>query len=520
MEDRFQDVINFKFDYTWSFSTDDFIYARQIQALFSKQDFIDLGVDKEAVAFSKFVESEELCRISNERFEDSSSFNKDVSAVLYYASRKIDKILGPVPLLSELHFSFGPGATTSTNSIIANPRVKLNSSLECSTSLVSHVRELLEELPMLCDSHSITTNEFVWNIDVTIAPGKLSFVPKDCTKHRSIVVEPILNGLLQKGIGDYMKHRLKLHGLDLSDQTRNQKLARKGSIDGSLATIDLSMASDCISRGLVWSLLPSPWADLLDSARSDQVTYKHPISGEILNFVIEKFSSMGNAYTFELESLIFYSLVSGVCQHLRISPSDISVYGDDIICPVAAYPLLSQVLEDCGFVLNRNKTFSTGPFRESCGTDYLEGIDIRPFYLKTLISERTLYSMHNWFVRACEVNLAAFIKGETLEPLRIFGPDGYGDGHLIGDWNPRTSRKLKRAGYCGGIFDTYSLKPRYYKRLLNSDYVFPCYSIYVTEESDIRDDIRSSDPDIVRGTRGYHKLSIYTLTQSIFSGYG
>lgn len=149
-------VIDFKIDYSLPYSRDDFLYARQVQALFSKQKDLDLGIDKEAVAFRTFMEAEELCRKTNERFRRGlSDVSSDVHAVLHYASRKIDRILGDVPSYADLDFSFGPGATTSVKRARSNPRVKLEAQLTCSPEFVSHAKEFLAEFPGWTDRKSV-----------------------------------------------------------------------------------------------------------------------------------------------------------------------------------------------------------------------------------------------------------------------------------------------------------------------------------------------------------------------------
>jgi hypothetical protein len=526
-DQRYRELIDFEIDYTWAFSDVDFLYARQIMGLVEKQDFLDLGVNKEAIAVERFMQSENMCRETNLRLE-SASPNRDVNAIFYLASQKIAKILGEVPSIGSLDMSFGPGANTSVNSLIASSRTKLAGRLECGMNLLPIVRELIEEFPHLCEynetAESILSDRRydekleTFGAALHVEPGKLAFVPKNCKTHRSIVVEPVLNGLIQKGIGTYMKKRLLSAGLDLSDQTRNQRMARKGSVDGSLATVDLSMASDCVSRGLVWSLLPYDWVVLLDQSRSAVVKYKKEY------IELQKFSSMGNSYTFELESLIFFALTFATCKHLNESVKEISAYGDDIICPVGAYDLLEQVLTYAGFKLNSKKSFSVGRFRESCGADYLDGMDIRPFYLKSILNERVLFSMHNFFMRHLEFHLAKIVKKYTQPQLRLFGPDGYGDGHLIGPWQPLKARKRVRAGWEGGTFKTYSLKPRHYKWQLYSDYMYPLYTAYMStfiEYSDKLTPLIQEEDDmwVVRGTRGYEVKSIYTLATTIFGGH-
>lgn len=179
-------------------------------------------------------------------------------------------------------------------------------------------------------------------------------------------------------------------GINLDDQTPNQRAALKGSSDGSLATIDLSSASDTVAKELVRLLLPEGWFNVLDLTRS-KVGF---LQDKWIRY--EKFSSMGNGYTFELESLIFWGLCIGVCTELDISTEEVLVYGDDIVVPVAAYGLLEEVLTFCGFTLNRAKSFASGPFRESCGKDYFNGTDVRPFFQKDIPNEiQDLFALAN-----------------------------------------------------------------------------------------------------------------------------
>jgi hypothetical protein len=93
------------------------------------------------------------------------------------------------------------------------------------------------------------------------------------------------------------------------------------------------------------------------------------------------FSSMGNGFTFELESLIFWAL-SKATAYFTGTSGVISVYGDDIICPTGMAQDLIWILSVFGFQTNRDKSFTEGPFRESCGGHYHSGFDVTPFYLR------------------------------------------------------------------------------------------------------------------------------------------
>jgi len=507
-QQKFKEVIDYEIDYNVDYSITDLIYSRQICALVQKQGYIDVGIDTEQTAYKTFLEMEEKCRETNNRL-DSASPSGDVAVVLHYAQRKIADILGVVPSLESFDFSFGPGASTNVKMAESCFRRKLSASLTCSDDMLPFVGEFLAEFPLLVQHNSfckLSDKDCERNyVSVVPADGKLCFVPKNSKTKRPIVVEPTLNGMCQKGIGSYMKGRLLKFGIDLRDQSRNRQLAYLGSLDGSLATIDLSSASDCVSINVVLNLLPFPWFDLLSNCRTGKVRYKDK------TIELEKFSSMGNGYTFELESLIFYSLAYGVCHHLGLDLQSVSVFGDDIIIPTEGYSLLTQVLDYCGFIVNSKKSFHEGRFRESCGADWCSGFDIRPFYLREEISDDVLYLFHNWAIRNCERELAALIHEWTNPAYRIYGPDGFGDGHLIGTHCLRSNRKMRRSGWCGGYFDTYSRRKRFFKKLLPGDWLVPSYSVYTRSGA-----LDPTDPDIVRGSKGYTKVSIYTLTTSIF----
>jgi hypothetical protein len=232
-------------------------------------------------------------------------------------------------------------------------------------------------------------------------------VPKKSDIDRVACKEPEVNMLLQRAVGNHIRHQLMKFGINLNDQTRNQELARC-AVQKGLATIDLSSASDSITRQLVFDMLPFEWWSLLDDlrvkttkipaeflAQSDQVVriLKTDPSGPLrdLNLPepkdkhiyheLEMFSSMGNGFTFELESLLFYAITRIVCRRSGVRGT-ISVYGDDIIAPIGIVPRLKRIFDYIGFTVNMKKSFWRGPFRESCGKHYHNGFDVTPFYIR------------------------------------------------------------------------------------------------------------------------------------------
>jgi len=255
---------------------------------------------------------------------------------------------------------------------------------------------------------------------------------------RPIAIGPTVNVLLQKGIGNFIRSKLKRIGLDLRrSQTKHRELAKKASIDGSLATVDLRSASDTISWRAVIDLLPFDWFDMLDKCRSKE----YCIDGNWYPY--QKFSAMGNGYTFELETLIFYSLAFSVTKYLGLDTNDVSVYGDDIILPNEATPLLYRVLESFGFMINKEKSFCSGPFRESCGGDFFSGTDVRGFYVKERLSLRDIVRFRNYLYRSGW----RYVLPKTWSHLRFLlkdyenllaGPDDGTDDHIVFDnWSSR-----------------------------------------------------------------------------------
>ncbi|DAD52380.1 TPA_asm: RNA-directed RNA polymerase [ssRNA phage SRR5466365_3] len=367
-----------------SLSPDDFEDAYQAVNLLRKYPFPLEGVDRGEAAIQKWWQAEEQCRLSNAVFtaisqdgaggiEDSvfSPLHPSVYPIIRRAKRKIEKWLGPFCVETwARNCRFGDGATTSCRGSELSIGDKLWSSLEYQGN-GDILGKLIEGFPRWrCDEAERALVQ---------CPGSLVLtVPKTALTDRVICIEPTLNGFAQLGIGAMLREALRNVGCDLTDQGINQRLASRAVTKG-LATLDLSSASDTIARDLVRWLLPADWVFAMESCRCSHTLLK----GRRVE--LEKFSSMGNGYTFELESLIFLALVRssadevGVRLHMQ---RDTHVYGDDIICPTAVVPELTNVLHFCGFTLNERKSFSRGEFRESCGADVYKGRLVTPLYIK------------------------------------------------------------------------------------------------------------------------------------------
>jgi hypothetical protein len=272
-------------------------------------------------------------------------------------------------------------------------------------------------------------------------------VPKDGRKDRPIAKEQTGNIYLQLGVGAIIRARLRGFGVDLNKQSDvNRSVALESSRTREFFTIDLSNASDTVSYALVRSLLPAKWFELLDSLRAPWGVLP---TGEA--FLYRKFSSMGNGFTFELESVLFLALCYGVRRVYGCKADRVFAYGDDIIGPDYLYAHCCAYLTYSGFQVNSEKSFhGSARVRESCGVDALDGRNIRPFFVKrTPQGAMEAIGLRNriraWFYRQLgdyPVSFDNFLLEEMFERLPPVGPDSdvEFDGWLQdGPWTVGTS---------------------------------------------------------------------------------
>lgn len=425
-------LLDFNIDYS-SLSvshTRDIQFARQVLSLYSKNADLELaGVDKRVNCMNSFIETELKCKAVNERLfnlydckQNLFTEKSDFTDLL----RKIGHILGDCPTLASLEFEFGPGSSVAVTGDETTPRFKLEAKPECSKSLFhsNYYWDMEFELPLYWLNHldSVTSPDLV--------NGRFGMVPKNAKTLRTTVTEPTLNMPPQKGVGKRIRSRLLLFGLDLSSQAKNQELALLGSNTGEVVTVDVKNASNTISILAVFLLLyfADGWFEMLNTLRSSHVT----IDGA--QYALESFSSMGNGFTFELESLIFYAIALTVTEKVGADISKVNVYGDDIIVPTEAYNELRVALDFFGFTINSEKSFIEGPFRESCGKDYFFGQNVRPFYCKDRWTDARIVGFLNHDSQHYNLldNEARLLLLSEMNPNNIlFGPAGYGDGHVI-----------------------------------------------------------------------------------------
>lgn len=220
--------------------------------------------------------------------------------------------------------------------------------------------------------------------------SRTTTVDKNDKTDRTIAIEPTLNMFFQQGLMALMYDRLAVFGLDLSLVPQlHGLLAERYSLSLNGSTIDFSSASDSVSLALAKLLLSAPWFGVLTAVRSKNTLVDGCWSE------LHMISTMGNATTFPLETLVFASLIVASQAHGSGIPDfekyrDWSVFGDDCILPTRDAQAFIDLCTLCGFSVNTDKSFFNATsnskadnFRESCGHDFCDGRNIRPFYLRS-----------------------------------------------------------------------------------------------------------------------------------------
>jgi len=250
--------------------------------------------------------------------------------------------------------------------------------------------------------------------------SRMVAVPKSYSKPRLIAAEPSANQWCQQNIWHYFCERAGGSWISefvrFRDQTLNQELCKLGASGGALATVDLSAASDRVTCHAVGQFFRSN-PKLLRSLRACRTRrVQQKLTPRAPEFVeLRKFSTMGSACTFPIESLLFLSITIAAVLTVRGQRvtsrtigallGQVAVFGDDIVVPVDSRELLFMALEVLDFKVNLSKSFWTGKFRESCGVDSFAGVNVTPAYWKSVNSGRpeslasTVEASNNFYQR-------------------------------------------------------------------------------------------------------------------------
>jgi len=374
----------------------------------------DTSPDADEKCLRKFMASDELCHKWS--YDPQSTKDEVLFGLL---KQEIDNFLHPmgVPLINS-YFDLinrgraGPGASLGANGVDFYTKFFSSKLTATSFDLYKLYNEYVCWFPDWVEAE-LSRSLNLGTVDI-IQGNRLSFVRKTRDISRSICTEPSLNMFFQLGLGEIIADRLSsFSGIDIPIQAeRNRAMARRGSLDESVCTIDLESASDSVSINLLRQILPGWFFDILMDLRSPQVDL-----GGVWH-ELSMISSMGNGFTFPLQTMIFSCVVRAVAKFqdfnllipgnvgtsdLRRVPVDFDavcklreetlwgVFGDDIICPSGLGDNVVNLLSLCGFRVNRSKSYFVGPFRESCGGDYYRGHLVRGVYIRSLLTPQDRY---------------------------------------------------------------------------------------------------------------------------------
>jgi len=147
---------------------------------------------------------------------------------------------------------------------------------------------------------------------------------------------------------------------------------------------------------------------------------------------------MGSALCFPIEAMVFLTCVFvGVEQELnrpltrrdvKSLASRVRVYGDDIIVPSRYVRSAVGALERFGARVNLGKSYVNGKFRESCGKEYFNGLDVSivkvrqplPTQQKCVTEINSTVSLRNQFYNSGLVRTAEWLDAVIGKYLKYF----------------------------------------------------------------------------------------------------
>lgn len=254
--------------------------------------------------------------------------------------------------------------------------------------------------------------------NITTRTSRFISVPKTWKKLRGISAEPVELQFFQQAVlrmldNMFMNDPWWAERVNLHSQEKSRYLAIIGSITDGLATIDLSNASDSVTLELVKQVFKGtpilPW---LLGTRST-----HTTCGDAEPLKIRKFAPMGSACCFPVECIIFTLAAQVACDRERL-PCDprprVRVFGDDIVVNDYASDTCVSILELLGFSVNKEKSYTKGPFREACGVEAYHGSEVQPIRYKAV---RSSFKNHRF-------------TPEDLDTLRSYANSCYDRGYL------------------------------------------------------------------------------------------
>jgi hypothetical protein len=236
-------------------------------------------------------------------------------------------------------------------------------------------------------------------------PVRVTSVPKTLKTPRIIAMEPTAMQYAQQAVLRSFRSALLEDGflsrvIGIDDQDPNREMVCRGSHSGDLATLDLSEASDRVSNQHVRAMLEDypELHGMVQACRSRKADV--PGHGIIR---LAKFAPMGSALCFPFEAMVFLTIIFlGISressaplsreQLIKLFHERVRVFGDDLIVPKDHVLSVCDELELFGYVVNIDKSYWTGRFRESCGKEYYDGQDVSIVKVRQVLPTRRLHA--------------------------------------------------------------------------------------------------------------------------------
>lgn len=297
--------------------------------------------------------------------------------------------------------------------------------------------------------------------------ARFKFVPKTQDKARGICIEENEMQVMQQAVRAAFYHLFdeRLYpNVAITEQNINAQLALHASSDLANATIDMSEASDRISRELVSWLFQdnTELHNVLMALSTRWIKPPKELSEEYPDLIrTKKYAPMGSALCFPVMTLVHYALVVSIIKHNTYNDIDqqdirklVYVYGDDIVLPSVCTEDVFHWLPKFGMKLNKTKSFYRSLFRESCGIHAYGGVDVTPVYIKYI-------PYHNFDVAVAAtyaVESQLYKKGlnSTAEFLRLQASTQY-------QYNDVVPAGSSQAGFSRPFLSFYSCDLRRFK---------------------------------------------------------
>jgi hypothetical protein len=434
------------------------VAARSLINSFYKKNIDEISPQADQAALAKFLSANNCCRdyqglyLTQEWSWNEELVNEFVARVHHFFTPLGELSLGAILDKG----SVGPGSNIGAVGTDYYSKI-FSSHLSTTNSTLYQIYKLwASESDRYSNAEELRISTFG---ECSLVEGnKLSFVPKTRAISRTICSEPTLNMYFQQGLGASIEDRLReVYSIDLSTQPDlNRVMASHWDCRAgcTFATIDLASASDTISLRLLNDIMPRAFLGYLKLFRSPFVTLPGGESTEL--FMV---SSMGNGFTFPLQTALFSCMVDAVhrCRDTRLvrnkrklnrngtvslTHGNFGVFGDDIIVSNVLFADTCYLLQRCGFQVNEQKSFNQGVFRESCGSDYWCGQNVRGVYVKSLLTVQLRYSLLNRLIRwSAEHNISLPLTiGQLADSVpKLFVPAWESDDSGI-----KTSRSFIR----------------------------------------------------------------------------